>query len=1017
MLFKLTVKNLLQRPLRYVLTSIAITFSVAAVSAVFIFTGGLRTTFDGLATNLESGYDIAVQPNIDFGGGFVAPSVPLENLPLLQSIEGVAEVSPRVVGAGVIPVDGQGVPTIAGGGPNLAVAWGDDAGSAARYFVQSGRRPASPDEFALDIDAFAEGAYELGERYILQSPSAEIEGRTFELTGTFTFGDPDRNALVGARIVAFDRDPAVELLNNGTGFSDITLILDEGAEAEDVISRVEAVVDEDLNVLTQDEVIEQTQGDFGQILTIFQTVLLVFAVIIAGVSGFLIYNVFSITLGQRIRELGLLRAIGALGSQVTNLMIGEALLLGVFSTIIGIPAGVGMAWLLRTALIALGFPDDTGLPLGLGTVVIAVALGVGGTALAAIWPSIQARRVAPIAALRDGANIEDLDLLRRPGRATVELVCVPILLGLTFWFTGWPARLFLPLFAALFLFDGVRQLARSLSRFVVLPFGIALLLVVLFGDFELGQTFSLLGAATTVTIFGAILLAPSLVRPVTALVGKSPTALLVGLVGVALAVTAVAAFIGAIFVAIVGTPDAVIDAAQSDVPRQGLVIPLAVAGVLFAILGYAIVRTAIGARGLTGQIARSNATRNPQRTSTTAAALVVGITLVAMVTVVGDSIKASVSNALSSSITADWLLQGPQGGPGGTPFSTEVANRVEALDEVESVNRFRVAFPAAWVTSDSGELTAADFQEFLPIVLELLDDDADLDPQRLLQLRDQLGTDVQINDAAAVDFDVLDDHINPDFIERDVSLLGPNAIYIEQSVAEERGLEVGDTFSALFIDLQSEDLVVAGIYDNGFVLGNRVMSLDLWNRHFPNDSDQFLTVITASGVPPEDARAAIEGELETDFPIINVQTRAEFAEASERQINQTLATVNVLLGLSGLIAALGILLALALSVFERTREIGLFRAVGATRQQTRWIIRWEGVIVAAFGGLVGVVLGVAIGILVTNKLPEFLVTETSVPVATLAIYVLFAAIVGLFAAVFPAWTAGRMNVLEAISSE
>jgi len=333
------------------------------------------------------------------------------------------------------------------------------------------------------------------------------------------------------------------------------------------------------------------------------------------------------------------------------------------------------------------------------------------------------------------------------------------------------------------------------------------------------------------------------------------------------------------------------------------------------------------------------------------------------------------------------------------------------------VNRFRVAFPAAWVTSDSGELTAADFQEFLPIVLELLDDDADLDPQRLLQLRDQLGTDVQINDAAAVDFDVLDDHINPDFIERDVSLLGPNAIYIEQSVAEERGLEVGDTFSALFIDLQSEDLVVAGIYDNGFVLGNRVMSLDLWNRHFPNDSDQFLTVITASGVPPEDARAAIEGELETDFPIINVQTRAEFAEASERQINQTLATVNVLLGLSGLIAALGILLALALSVFERTREIGLFRAVGATRQQTRWIIRWEGVIVAAFGGLVGVVLGVAIGILVTNKLPEFLVTETSVPVATLAIYVLFAAIVGLFAAVFPAWTAGRMNVLEAISSE
>ena len=197
---------------------------------------------------------------------------------------------------------------------------------------------------------------------------------------------------------------------------------------------------------------------------------------------------------------------------------------------------------------------------------------------------------------------------------------------------------------------------------------------------------------------------------------------------------------------------------------------------------------------------------------------------------------------------------------------------------------------------------------------------------------------------------------------------------------------------------------------------NRVMSLDLWNEHFPI-SDQRLTAINAPGVTIEEARAAMAAALEVDFPVIEIQTKEEFAEASEAQINQTLATVNVLLGLSGVIAALGILVALALSVFERTREIGLFRAVGATRQQTRWIIRWEGVMVAAFGGITGVALGVALGILATNKLPEILVTETSVPIVTLAIYVLFAAIVGLFAAVFPAWTAGRMNVLEAISTE
>ncbi len=176
-------------------------------------------------------------------------------------------------------------------------------------------------------------------------------------------------------------------------------------------------------------------------------------------------------------------------------------------------------------------------------------------------------------------------------------------------------------------------------------------------------------------------------------------------------------------------------------------------------------------------------------------------------------------------------------------------------------------------------------------------------------------------------------------------------------------------------------------------------------------------MVTASGVTPDDARAAITAELEVDFPIIEIQDKAEFAEARERQINQTLATVNVLLGLSAVIAALGILVALSLSVFERTREIGLFRAVGTTRAQTRWMIRWEGVIVASFGGLLGVVLGVALGALVTAKMPEVLVTQTSVPLGSLISYVIFAAVIGLGAAVFPAWIAGRMNVLDAIGAE
>ncbi len=1017
MLFRLVLKNLVQRPLRYLLTSVAITFSVAAVAAVFIFTGGLRTTFGELAENIESGYDIAVQPRIEFGDGLIAPSISVDHLDRIVPLDGVLAVQPRVVGVGVVAVDGQGEPTFAPSGPNLGVLWGDRSPNT-RLFVQSGRPPVGPGEFALDIDAFADGDYELGEQYVLQLPTVTDAGRTFELTGTFTFANPDRNALVGARIVAFDEETAVTVLNDDRGYTDITVILEEDADQLAVMDAIAEVVDENILVRSQEEVLEETQGQFGEILDIFQTVLLAFAVIILCVSAFLIYNVFSITLGQRIRELGLLRAVGALGTQITRLMLGEALALGIFSTVLGIPGGIGLAWLLRAALIAFGFPDSTGLPLTTIAIVSAAITGIGVTVAAAIWPSVQARRVSPLAAMRDGANQTDLATMRNPLVGTAMVLASIAPFWLAFALAGWAPALFLTLLGALLLYFGFLLLWRSAARFVPFPIGIAILLISLFGSFELGETFGLIASGAALMLLGANLLNPILARPVTAIAGRGPTMVVIALVGIAFGVGALAAFGGAGFIITSGVPDSIIDATGQSIAPIALILPIALAGVVLLVVSYGTVRTAFGARGLAGQVARANAGRNPQRTATTAAALMIGLTLVTAVTVIGDSIKSSVTDALDSSITADWLLQGPQGGPGGTPFSAAAAQRVDALDEVESVVPFRVAFPAAWVTSESGELRAEDFIEFLPIVLQLLDDDADLSAEELLELRDELGTDVEVNDAAAVDFANLDDHVDPDFIARDPELAQlPNAVYLVDDVAEDKGLEVGDTFSALFVDLQSEDLVVAGIYENGFVLGNRVMTLDLWERHFPTGSDNFLTVVTASGVPEETARAAIEAELEADFPIIEVRNREEFAEAAEVQINQTLATVNVLLGLSAVIAALGILVALALSVFERTREIGLFRAVGSSRAQTRWIIRWEGVIIAIFGGLVGLILGVGLGALATAKLPEVLVTQTTVPIPTLITYLIFAALTGLASAVFPAWIAGRMNVLDAISTD
>jgi len=238
-LLTLIRKSIFQRPLRYILTGLAILFGVAAVSAVFIFTDGLRATFDELAANIESGYDIAVQPNVEFGDDFLAPTIPVETADVLASVPGVRSVQPRSVAFGVIPIDGEGELTIAAGGPNLGTHFGADVPN---VLLQEGRAPQSATEIAMDIDSFSEGVYEIGDSYRIQLPAAADVTTEYTLVGTFTFGDPDENALVGARIVAFEQEASVDILNGGSGYNDFTLVVDDGADVTAVIADVEAKV-------------------------------------------------------------------------------------------------------------------------------------------------------------------------------------------------------------------------------------------------------------------------------------------------------------------------------------------------------------------------------------------------------------------------------------------------------------------------------------------------------------------------------------------------------------------------------------------------------------------------------------------------------------------------------------------------------------------------------------------------------------------------------------------------------
>ena len=896
------------------------------------------------------------------------------------------------------PVDGSGEAQVANG-PNLGINW-EARTPNPRLFVDLGREPTAPGEFAIDIDGFDGGDFVVGETYnILGTTGA----REMELVGTFSFGSEEENALVGAVLVAFEEGEALSFLNDNEGYDDITVVVDD--DVDEVISRIEAVLAQEdsdtLVAIDQQELIEDQQEAFGQILGIFQTVLLAFAAIILLVSAYLIFNVFTITLGQRIKELGLLRSIGAMGSQVTQMMLGEAVILGVVATIVGMPAGWALARLLRWGLSQLGFPGDTGLPIETRTVVAAIFVGVVVTVLAALLPSIKARQVTPMAALRDGA-LEDLDARHNIPLALAGIGAGVICFLLTAVIDGWISLLLLPVLGATCIYAGLRSMganARRVAQLSVLFIGLALLTYVRFSDLGVGDTFGLLGAGALLTLIGASQVSGLFATPVARLLGSPPLAVIVGIVGAAFALGAAGSIVFA-------------GVLLADGNVGGVFVPIG--GAILGVLAYGLLRTARGAFGLTGQLARENAARNPSRTATTATALMIGLALVTGVTVIGESIKASVTDALGNSITSDWFIQGPQSGPTGLPFSTEAADIVAGLDEIERVVPYRFGF-ASFVSlqgADASEIEAA-----LPSLFAAISDRDDA-PAILSDLEQDLGvTDLSIDDTLATDFATVQQHINADFIELDTSVDPATSIWIEDSVAEDRGIAFGDTFPILFLDGAVVEMTVTGIYEDGFVFGDRVIDNSLWEAHLADDTYTFISATTASGVDPEVARTALVDSLAADYPVLEVQDKDEVQAEAETQINQTLATVNVLLLLSAVIAVLGIAIALSLAVFERTREIGLLRAVGTTRQQTRWMVRWEGVIVAAFGGLVGVVIGVGLGILATQKLPEFLVNTTAVPIGQLLIYVVIAAITGLGAGAFPAWIAGRMNVLDAISNE
>ena len=401
-MLRLALKSLLANKIRFALTTSTVVIGVGFVVASFVVADSLRASFDKLSEDIVSGTDFTVRGRLEFGDLTTteAPLLPDELVDQVAAIDGVESAAGTFFIQGVTPVDGAGEAVTSNAGPVAGSNWTEDE-AISQWYLMEGERPRGPGQFALDIGTFESYDFEVGRDYQVVTPTGP---RSMELAGVMQFGFPD-NAGLGAVFTIFDTATAQELFGIEGLVQTIGVRAEPGRDAAEVQAAIGAVLPDGAEVVAAETVSEEFGDAFEGFIGIFQNALLVFAFIVLFVSTFIISNTFSIVLGQRIRELSLLRAIGATPAQVRRSVLTESSLIGVAAAALGI--GLGMLGALGMRGLFSGFgaelPDGP-LPLRLRTVIWAAALGIGLTVVSSLLPAIKASRTPPIAGLAEGAT-------------------------------------------------------------------------------------------------------------------------------------------------------------------------------------------------------------------------------------------------------------------------------------------------------------------------------------------------------------------------------------------------------------------------------------------------------------------------------------------------------------------------------------------------------------------------------------------------------------------------------------
>lgn len=858
-MWKVTIRGLLAHKLRLLLSALAVVLGIAFMSGTYVLTDSTQRGFDRLFESINAGIDFQVRTASPFGEGSGGPGIGDQRTPVEESIlddvravDGVADAEGLVFSFDVgvfLPREPGEDPELAGTfGPSIAVSVVEDE-ILSSYAVRDGRLPQRTGEVAIDKSTAKRHDFEIGGPVEVRGVVGDGERATreFELVGTIGLGDTD--IAGGATVVMLTLDDAQELLDREGQFDWINVAIEAGESPGVVQDRIAAVLPFGVEVVPGAVVTEQQQNDVGQFLTLFQRILLVFGFIGVVVGGFVIVNTFTIIVSQRVRELALLRSLGASQAQVVGSVLLEALMVGLLASAVGLLGGVGLGWTIQRILGTVGFsPPDAGLVLLPRTIAVGMGVGTALTVISAVVPAVRASWVPPLAAVRRteaGAS--------RPNAV------------------------------------------RSIVGAALLAVGLVIVVPML--GSERGGAWTRLAAGAGCVVVGMILVAPRFARPAAAAIGR----------------------------------------------------PLAFGGRIHGVL------------------ARANSQRSARRTSSTASALMIGLSLVTVSLVLAASMSRSIRSIVESSFRSDINLATDF-----NPFPVALREQLEGEPEVGDT--------ASWRFTDAARIAGS---------------------RRMFD---------------GIDRSAIDNLVILDVREGSAAALDDDGVLLYERFAKDQGIRVGDVLPAEF-ERGPAMLRVEGIfYKKGF-FDDIVTGLGTYERHVNQQRDFLVLLRAAPGVSVDRLREVAEAATAEEFPDVNVQDTQEFIQQQQDDANQFLYVVFALVAMAIFIAVLGVMNTLALSVFERTQEIGLLRAVGMSRRQVGKMIRGEAAIIAVFGALLGIVSGLLLGAALVVTLRSFLEAEIAVPWLQLAIVVVVAAIAGLAAALFPARRAAKLDVLEAIATE